>query len=65
MKREYIGVKDPIGEGLYAMYITDEEIVRCKDCKFTEEEEGFIVCSEQEWTTEPDDFCSRGERKDD
>ena len=40
---EYIGWKDPIGEGLYNMGLTDERIVRCRDCKhFTPNEELWI-----------------------
>jgi thioredoxin-related protein len=30
---EYVGWKDPIGEGLYNMGVTDERIIRCRDCK--------------------------------
>lgn len=31
---EYIGYKDPIGNGQYNMGLTDEEVVRCRDCEF-------------------------------
>lgn len=31
---EYIGFKDPIGEGLYNIGLTDERIIRCRDCQF-------------------------------
>jgi hypothetical protein len=31
---EYVGWKDPIGNGLYDMGLTDERIVRCRDCQF-------------------------------
>lgn len=30
---EYVGVRDDIGNGLANMYVTDELIVRCRDCK--------------------------------
>lgn len=32
MMNEYIGYKDPIGNGQYNMGLTDEEIIRCHDC---------------------------------
>ena len=44
------------------------EVVRCKDCKYWEEEEGFgMFCSH--WASmltesQPDDFCSCGERRE-
>jgi hypothetical protein len=31
---EVIGWKDPIGDGLYNMGVTDERIIRCRDCKY-------------------------------
>lgn len=31
---EYVGYKDPIGEGLYNMGLTEERIIRCRDCQF-------------------------------
>lgn len=39
-----------------------EPIVRCRDCKWYRENEAYCW----EWVTwsNPDDFCSRGERKD-
>lgn len=44
----------------------NQPIVRCKDCKFWEVDNdvGFCVRTEDcDWNA--DDFCSRGERKDD
>ena len=29
---EYIGYKDPVGDGLCSMGLTDEEVIRCRDC---------------------------------
>lgn len=29
---EYIGYKDPTGDGLCEMGLTDEEVIRCRDC---------------------------------
>ena len=37
------------------------EVVRCKDCKYYRE----CGCQRAFVYPEPDDFCSRGERKDD
>ena len=34
---EYVGWKDPIGEGLYNMGVTDERIVRCRDFDYFDE----------------------------
>ena len=31
---EVIGWKDPIGGGLYNMGVTDERIIRCRDCEY-------------------------------
>lgn len=35
---EFVGYKDPIGNGDYNMGLTDEEIIRCRDCKFATED---------------------------
>ena len=41
------------------------EVVRCKDCKFWNEEKYLGFCSvHQEGGIGEDDFCSYGERKD-
>ena len=43
-----------------------QEIVRCKDCKFWKEDVPHNAYCEimKIHGFEPDDFCSRGERKD-
>lgn len=28
--QEFVGYKDPIGDGLYNMGLTDEEVIRCQ-----------------------------------
>lgn len=48
-------------EGWYAPVI-GEELVRCKDCKYYDGGE-WLKCPMLE-PTEKDDYCSRGERKD-
>lgn len=41
-----------------------QEVIRCKDCKYWEnEEDGVGFCARTEdWDWDADDFCSRGER---
>ena len=61
---EYVGYKDPIGEGLYNMGVTDERIIRCRDCKHAAaypdghkyREPFFCVFHDMDVKTE--DFCS-------
>ena len=46
----------------------DEEIVRCKDCRYWQDNNGGYPNPECPWgkeeTPDPDDYCSFGERKD-
>lgn len=63
---EVIGWKDPIGEGLYNMGVTDERIVRCRDCKYAavyhgdhEYREPFF-CVLHDMDVKPENFCSWG-----
>lgn len=56
---EYVGVCDPIGGGLCNMYVTDEPVVRCRDCKHYVEG-GF--CLHFGGIVEADDFCSHARR---
>ena len=60
---EYVGYKDPIGEGLYNMGLTDERIIRCRDCKYEFEEWGYPYCCRipmQSFEVDGDSFCSFG-----
>ena len=72
---EYVGWKDPIGEGLYNMGVTDERIIRCRDCafghqhdgkRFPKECKGMWYCvawsdgMHGEWTI-PDGYCHKAE----
>ena len=52
---EVVGFKDPIGGGLYNMGVTDERIVRCRDCKYFDTRK----CKSQ-WPFRLDGFCSWG-----
>jgi hypothetical protein len=63
---EVIGWKDPIGEGLYDMGVTDKRIVRCRDCKHAasypdghEYREPFF-CVFHDMDVKPQNFCSWG-----
>ena len=38
------------------------EVVRCKDCKYADE---YAMCGFVEWYNSKDDYCSRGERRED
>ena len=40
-----------------------EEIIRCKECKYRQNPYAPKWCYEMSKETEPDDFCSYGERK--
>lgn len=40
------------------------EIVRCKDCKYWEVDNDVGFCTRTEDCWNADDFCSRGEKKD-
>ncbi len=73
---EYIGVRGEVvgcdkgGKPLYSMYLTDEEIVRCRDCIYWIDED---YCINPKWRigrtcerpcTEPNGFCAWAERKE-
>lgn len=78
--REYVGCKsieienyDGNGNNLYNMWLTDEEIVRCRDCKHCEIEEvdygmgevrNELECYLTGLETKPNGFCSWGVRND-
>ena len=59
---EYVGDMGRVWEAI--------PVVRCKDCKHYRSVAGYIdgYCHMAEWYRRyqyPDDYCSRGERKDD
>lgn len=41
------------------------EVVRCKDCKYYDDECPYPVCNYHEDNVKETDFCSRGERRED
>lgn len=66
--REYIGCKsieavnyDGKGNTLCNMWVTDEEIVRCRDCKRFNSNETCALFDDA--FVEPDGFCKWGERR--
>ena len=73
---EVVGYKDPIGGGLYNIGVTDERIVRCRDCKywtFTTIDfgelftpiKGHVCIRENAYIgMSAIDFCSKGEPKE-
>lgn len=66
MTEEVIGCREPLGEGLYNMWLTDERIVRCGDCKRWNDDPPCYL-EEPHWCgmfahhAEPDGFCKWGE----
>ena len=66
--REYVGYLD---EWDGTERLTDEEIVRCRDCKHCRRDDSRWYCSELMFDIDfvtsnipPDSFCSWGERRD-
>jgi len=53
-------------DGHEGHWLTGEEIVRCRDCKFYEWREHLMrsYCH-GEYPTEPDGFCKWGKRRED
>lgn len=65
---EYIGYKDPIGNGQCNYGLTGDEIVRCRDCKHSAVLRSGRVCELRNpilFCTKNDNYCSRGVRRDD
>lgn len=59
---EYIVVVDPIGGGMSNMCITDEKVIRCRNCGRTDKtNENELVCKKHypiHFRVDPDGFCS-------
>lgn len=71
---EYIGVRGDVvgcdkgGKPLYSMYLTDEEIVRCRDCAYHTQEVRYesvqCYCEYFDFYAEDDNgFCDWAERR--
>ena len=79
MIEEVVGCREPLGEGLYNMWLTEERIVRCRDCKYfhivrswlgTDMDECWLHASRESGAlgkeyVEPNGFCSWGKPKED
>jgi hypothetical protein len=67
MAREYEIIHKEIkdADGV-TCYIKTGEIVRCNDCKRQDEDNVFrsMWCHEMRTFVKPEEFCSRGKRKD-
>lgn len=69
--REYVGCKsieavnyDGNGNDLFNMWLTDEEIVRCRDCDRAVDDGVSFRCETFMMNGEdPNGFCSWGERR--
>ena len=64
------GLAKDCGKYLRADYFVAHGVtipVRCKDCKFSfdEDEDGTVWCTKWEWYTKCNDFCYLGERRED
>jgi hypothetical protein len=64
---EYIITDKELGRFEIPSMFTEREIVRCKDCKHFGTRNGLGLC--KRWSyfsicSQPDDFCSRAERRD-
>ena len=66
--KEYIGCKsveavnyDGHGDTLYNIWLTDQEIIRCRDCRRMNE---IQPETNQPCSTEPDGFCAWAERRE-
>ena len=62
-KTKSCGLQSAIAQADKAPAVDAVEVVRCKDCKFQGDEDDCPLLSLSAYT-EPDDFCSYGERKD-
>lgn len=69
---EYIGVRgevvgcDKSGKPFYSMHLTDEEVIRCRDCAHMFEMMDGFECermSGQYHACDPNGFCAWAERR--
>lgn len=74
---EYIGYKDPVGDGLCNMGLTEEEVIRCRDCEHSIRSNGDWFCFQlhkvygdptyiESWRmleTKPDGYCAWAARR--
>lgn len=67
---EHIGVRgevvgcDKSGRPLYSMYLTDEEVIRCRDCRKSDPK-AYDYCEFYYANgCDPDGFCAWAERRE-
>ena len=61
--REYICIYDEDEmQFIPSPYADTEELIRCKDCKYWSKQ--YRWCGFNDMDVEPDDFCSKAERKE-
>lgn len=76
-KLDYYVIHHPDDDDAYMLFITDMdienaptidavEVVRCKDCKWWDNEDGAERCTHKYCSmwAKPDGYCSYGERKE-
>lgn len=70
--REFVGCRSMMGEGtdgaIYDMRLTDEEIVRCRDCRHYDHGDAgcmlwVLAGNGMLHVDNPDGYCKWGERK--
>lgn len=60
-EREVVLRIDPTG-GEIAVLSCGEEVVRCRDCTYSELRAGATWCAAWDWWSRHDGFCHRGRR---
>lgn len=59
---KFVELKTTMRPAFVDVLLQAEEVVRCKDCKYAD---SFSECRFVSWYNNKDDFCSRGERRED
>ena len=60
MTEEVIGLREPMGDGIYNMWLTDERIIRCADCDYFDTRK----CKSQ-WPFRLNGFCAWAKPRED
>lgn len=64
-KMWYQGVEYAINHIIHAPTVDAVEVVRCKDCRWYENDGYHTHCRIMRLSVEAEDYCSRGERRED
>ena len=62
--REYIMAMETDMDGVNC-YIRKDELIRCKDCKYRDEQTGNCTRFRKDWYVQSNSFCSWAERRND